>query len=652
MHVVPTVTASEATLSPRWLLLLPRLAFGAFVIALAALLWFSHRQDQEEQRTTLITDMLWLEQNLRFQMTRNEELLGQLSLSEGKFEAQARALIANNTGLRQILIHDLGGRRRHAFPESIEAQLVGEAQGSVPSQTTLRLVQSLGSAAYAAPYPIVGSDWQIEVHVPVLSAGRPTAVAVGIYSLQRIVGESVPWWLAERYRIAVLDGNAHELAARSKVLPVVAKTSYELAFEPPGYGLLLSARPYQAPFPLIDRLLAVAVVLLALATLVSFWLVRKHVQQRNRAEEALRGEYRFRQAMERSVQTGLRARDLDGRILYVNDAFCRMVGWPAESLVGKTPPMPYWPEDSREEIQGVHDRILAGTGPTEGFELVFRRHNGELFTALIHEAPLIDDKGLQTGWIGSVLDISDRKAAEEAAQRQQERIQATSRLIAIGEVASGLAHELNQPLAAISSYCSGALRLVRDRDAIDQVEAALAKAVEQTQRAAQIIRRIYALARREGGIPGPIPLGDSVRSTLVLMDSLLKRSDIRVHDNIGSCNPVVFGDAVLIEQTVFNLLRNAIDAMKEIPVSDRSIGISISTEDGYAHLQVADSGRGITGEEAGRVFDPLYTTKAEGLGMGLAVCRSIIEGHKGRIWFERNPLGGTIFHITLPMSAI
>lgn len=640
-----------AALSPRWVLLLPRLAFGAFVAALTALLWFSHVQDEEEQRTTLITDMLWLEQNLRFQMTRNEELLGQIGLSGDKFVAQARALIGNNTGLRQVLLHQLDGRRRLAFPEAIDAQLVGEAQGAVPSQTTLRLVQSLGRAAYVTPYPIVGSDWQIEVHVPILSGGRPTAVAVGIYSLQRIIEESVPWWLAERYRIAVIDGSGNELVARSKVRPVVAKTSYELAFEPPGYGLLLSARPYQAPFPLMDRLLALTVILLAVATLVSLWLVRKHVQQRIRAEEALRGEYRFRQAMERSVQTGLRARDLDGRILYVNDAFCRMVGWPAEELIGKSPPMPYWPEDGREEIQGVHDRILAGEGPTEGFELVFRRRGGEHFTALIHEAPLIDEKGQQTGWMGSVVDISDRKAAEEAVLRQQERIQATSRLVAMGEVASGLAHELNQPLAAISSYCAGALRLIRDGRASEQVEVALSKAVEQTQRAAQIIRRIYALARREGGAQGPIALGDSVRSTLSLVDSLLKRSEVRVIDNIGECNPVILGDAVLIEQSIFNLLRNGIDAMKDAVAADRFIEVSLCTQEGYAHLKVADRGKGIAGDDATRIFDPLYTTKSEGLGMGLAICRSVIEAHKGRIWFEANPAGGTIFHIFLPVSA-
>lgn len=650
MPATSRTSTAEARISPRWVLLLPRLAFGAFVAALSVLLWFSHLQDEEEQRTTLITDMLWLEQNLRFQMTRNEELLGQIGVADSRFEAQARALIGNNTGLRQVLLHELNGTRRHAFPSAIDAKLVGEAHGAVPSPTTLRLAQSLGSAAYVTPYPVVGNDWQIEVHVPVLSGGRPTAVAVGIYSLQRIIEESVPWWLAERYRIAVIDSSGNELVARSKVLPVVAKTSYELAFDPPGYGLLLSARPYQASFPLIDRLLALAVILLAVATLVSLWMVRKHVQQRIRAEEALRGEYRFRQAMERSVQTGLRARDLEGKVLYVNDAFCRMVGWPAEDLVGKTPPMPYWPDDGRKEIQGVHDRILAGEGPTEGFELVFRRRNGDLFTALIHEAPLIDDKGVQTGWMGSVLDISDRKAAEEAALRQQERIQATSRLVAMGEVASGLAHELNQPLAAISSYCAGALRLVRDHSATDQVEAALAKAVEQTRRAAQIIRRIYALARREGGAHGPIALGDSVRSTLTLLDSLLKRSEIRLIDHMGECNPVILGDAVLIEQSIFNLLRNGIDAMKDTATANRSLEVSISTQEGYAHLQVADRGKGITESEASRVFDPLYTTKSEGLGMGLAISRSVIEAHKGRIWFDANPAGGTIFHILLPVN--
>lgn len=645
---------SEISKSLNWLLILPRAAFVLFVAAVAALLWFSHQQEIDKQRTTLISDMLWLEQNLRFQMERNEELLGQLGRptdsGDINFAANAQALLKNNTGLRQIFLYDLTTGKRLAQPTATDAHLIGEAQGKVPSPSIFRLVQSLDRPAYSTAYPIVGDDWQVEVHVPVIRDGKTFAVAVGMYSLRRLVNESVPWWLAERYRISVIDSAGNELASRSKVIPIQANASYNLAFDPPGYGLMLSATAYQAPFRMIDRLLMAVIVLLAIVTLASLWLVRKHLQQRIRAENALRQEHLFRQAMERSVQTGLRARDLNGRILYVNEAFCRMVGWPESELVGRLPPMPYWPENELDEITGVHDRILAGDGPTDAFELTFRRRNGETFTALIHEAPLIDETGRKTGWMGSVVDISERKAIEEERRRQQERIQTTARLVAMGEMASGLAHELNQPLAAISGYCSGALRLLKEQSSPNEVMPALVKAVEQTQRAGQIIRRIYALARRDGSAPEIIHLGHSLRSALSLLDTTFKRQDIRIVDRFSDADITIFGDAVLIEQALFNLLRNACDSMLETDSAERIIDIQLTAHDGYAYLGISDSGRGIPPELEHRIFDPLFTTKHDGMGMGLAVCRSVVESHKGHIWFESRAHGGTIFHVRLPLA--
>ena len=638
----------------KWVLLFPRVAFVLFVAAVSALLWFSHRQEVADQRATLISDMLWLEQNLHFQLARNEELLGQSLRPSNRttqsFAANAQALLANNTGLRQVFLVDSHTHKLVAHPNDSNAHLVGEAQGAVPSRSVVRLVQSLGKPAYSAPYPVLDNDWQIEVHVPVFMDGKTVAIAIGVYSMRRLIDETVPWWLAERYRIAVTDSGGKELIARSKVVPVVANAGYSLSFDPPGYGLLLSATPYQAPFRLIDRLLIFVTIGLAFATLFSFFLVRTHLQQRLRAEGALRKEYRFRQAMERSVQTGLRARDLTGRVLYVNEAFCRMVGWDEADLVGRTPPMPYWPEDGLEEIRDVHDRILAGDGPTEGFELTFRRRSGETFVALIHEAPLIDESGVQIGWMGSVVDISDRKAAEEETLRQQERMQATARLVALGEMGSGLAHELNQPLAAISGYCSGALRILRDQKPHSDVIPALEKAVEQTQRAGNIIRRIYALAKREGGSTEQLVLADSLRSALLLIDSFLKRQGIRVVEHIEDDGLRITGDTVLIEQTVFNLLRNAADAMTNVAPEQRVMKIGLSAQDGYAQLDIADQGPGIPPSLETKIFDPLFSTKQEGMGMGLAICRSVVESHKGRLWFDTNPVGGTIFHVRLPLA--
>lgn len=638
-------------LPSRFIWWLPRVAFALFVAALGTLLWFSHAQDVEEQRATLISDMLWLEQNIRFQLVRNEEILARSyavrPAGNSNFAANARALLGNDSGLRQVLIRDMNNGLLLAEPAAADALLVGEPQGAVPAESNSRLAASLGKAVYSATYPVVADDWQFEVHVPIFDAGKPVAIAIGIYSMRRILDDSVPWWLAERYRISVVDGAGKELVARSKVLPTHRDSSYELTFDPPGYGLLLSATPYQTPSRLLDRLLVVVIILLATITLGSLWLLRRHVQHRLKAETDLRKEYSFRQAMERSMQTGMRARDLNGKIIYVNQAFCRMVGWREDELIGRLPPMPYWPENAIDEIRSIHDRILSGSGPNEGFELLFRRRNGELFTALVHEAPLIDEAGRHTGWMGSVIDISDRKASEEATLRQQERLQATARLVSMGEIASGLAHELNQPLAAISSYCAGAINLLRADEPAAGVLPALEKAVEQTQRAARIIRRIYALARRSDGRHEAFPLGDCVDSTVGLLEGHFRRQSIRVR-RLDEANPVIRGDAVLVEQALFNLLRNAGDAMRDSAAGDRVIELGIDTREGYAHVSIADRGHGISAAIGGRLFEPLFTTKAEGMGMGLSIARSVVESHKGRIWYEPNPAGGTIFHILLP----
>jgi two-component system sensor histidine kinase DctS len=447
----------------------------------------------------------------------------------------------------------------------------------------------------------------------------------------------------------VIENSGKELLARSKISPTNNEASYQVGFEPPGRGLSLVATPYQAPPPLIDRLLIFALILLALGVLVSLWLLRRHVQGRLVAEQALREAYAFRRAMEDSMQTGLRARDLNGKILYVNPAFCQLVGWSAEDLIGRSPPMPYWDDQTYEETRLIHDQILAGNAPMEGFELRFKRRNGELFTALIHEAPLIDGNGLQTGWMGSLIDISERKKAAEHEQQQQERLQATSRLVAMGEMASSLAHELNQPLSAISSYCSGALNMLRNHAPVDEVIPALGKAVEQTQRAAQIIRRVYGFVRHQGGGIERIPLGARLDEAIALVDGVLKRQDIRVR-RLDDCNPEIDGDSVLIEQALFNLLRNAGESMVNTEIGRRSIEVSLKVEGNYAHLRVADHGPGIPDELAPKLFSPLFTTKVEGMGMGLSICRSVIESHKGRIWFEPNPDGGSIFHVLLPIA--
>ena len=645
--------STERTGRWRWLWILPRLAFILFVGGVGLLLWISDRADGEERRATLISDILWLEQNLRFHLTRNEEVLGRIDLShtvDAKvFESFARTVFGFESGLRQLIWMGADGTVRQAHPITMDPNLVGDAGEAVPSRQSFRLARSLGKPVYSKAYPYFTNDWQFEVHVPVSREGSIVGVVVGVYRIRELLGDSVPWWLAERYRISIVGDSGKVLGTRSKIESAVTEEGYQVAFDPPGWGLTIHAVPYHAPRPLASVLLSGSLVVLALIVLWSLWILRRHVLRRQAVEEQLQREHAFRKAMEDSLDTGMRARSLEGEIIYVNPAFCRMVGWSAVELIGRRPPMPYWADDYLDETRAMHDRVLAGEGPEEGFELKFKHRNGNLIDVLIHEAPLIDARGQQSGWMGSMVDITERKQAEERTRQQQDRLQSTARLVAMGEMASSIAHELNQPLAAISSYCTGAANLLRDQKPATEVLPALDKAVEQARRAGQVIRRIYSLARPGENRFERVRLAEHVDAALALMDGDIRQKGIRISLEL-SRQVMVDGDPVLLEQALFNLLRNAIESMRDTAPDQRQLTIALNCAEGYASLTIADRGCGIDAGVAGQLFDPLFTTKAEGMGMGLAICRSVVENHRGRLSFEANPEGGTVFHILLPLT--
>lgn len=629
----------------------PRIALALFIGALIALLWLGETNERDKQRAALIGDMLWLEQNLNFLLSHNEELLQrfdpQRSAQVEGFEAHAKALLARDTGITRVLWLDAGERLHHALPATSDLGELAESAADLS-----RLAHSLGRPVYSQMFPTHPDekqyDAQFAVFAPIFQGQRKIGAAVGVYSLRRLLEQSVPWWLAERYSIGFVDETGKTLAVRSRIDAVDRDAAYRIPLDPPGQGLALMGTPYLTPTALADRIIAIALIAFALLALFSLWRLRRHVRSRLAAEEALQTEVAFRKAMEDSVQTGLRARALDGRVTHVNPAFCRMVGWPAEELVGKLPPMPYWADEHIEETRDMMDRILAGNAPREGFEIRFRRRNGELFDALIHEAPLIDPQGKQTGWMSSIIDITERKRSADLARQQEERLQASARLIAMGEMASSLAHELNQPLSAISSYTAGCRNLIAEGAPRDSLDAALEKCQQQAQRAGRIIRRIYEFARRHETKTEPCDLGALFADLIALVEPDARRRKVQLIADIPADLPLIHGDSVLLGQALLNLMRNGIDAMTDTVASNRVLTLRARTVEGQVLVTVADRGSGIPAELAAQLFEPFFTTKQEGLGVGLNICRSVVEAHRGRLWFEANPAGGTQFHLILP----
>jgi len=623
------------------------------VMLLGVLLWLLHRNEMEEARFTLIKDILWVEQNIHFHLTSGEEKLARLGeeMSRGEmpaetFQIQARALIETNGEFDRVLLRDAEGGLAASLPPMASDAGHGE---HAPWWGAFTLAKSVGRVAWSPAFPVAGRGQVFEAHVPIYRNQRFVGMLVGVVSVDALLTHHVPWWVAERYKIEIVDAGGATLGAKTNVQLAEPGPSHQVRLEPPGQGLAVVATIYSSETNLARNLLAAAILGLALLAASSLWAVRRHMVHRLVAEQALKTEHAFRKAMEDSLTVGMRARDLDGRITYVNPAFCRMVGWNAAELVGRTPPMPYWSPDAIEETMEMHRRVLAGEAPADGFEIAFRRKSGETLWALVYEAPLIDADNRHSGWMASVLDITERKHAEEVARQQQEKLQRTGRLITMGEMASTLAHELNQPLSAIASYNAGCLNVLGSGSFDpEQLRIALTKLGVQAQRAGQIIRRVHDFVRKSEPKLEPCSLDSVVEDTVGFIEFDAKQRGVSLHVRLSEGRAEVNADRILLEQVLLNLARNGLEAMGQTDAAQRKLSIAVTVEDGQAVVAVADHGPGIASEVAENLFQAFYTTKGEGMGMGLNICRSIIEYHQGRLWFEPNAGGGAIFRFSLP----
>jgi C4-dicarboxylate-specific signal transduction histidine kinase len=250
----------------------------------------------------------------------------------------------------------------------------------------------------------------------------------------------------------------------------------------------------------------------------------------------------------------------------------------------------------------------------------------------------------------SAIDISERQRDLSAHKTQQERLLFTSRSMSVGEMATTLAHELNQPLATIVNYLSVGLRLL-DREGTDtrRLAEALEHARNQAEHASQVIARLREFVRaREPKRDRQVP-SELVASVLRLLTLEAERHNVRVDIDIPADLPDVFADRVMIEQVLLNLIKNGIEAMREAKTRTRRLEVRAAQNfDDQIEFRIKDYGCGLSDADAQQVFTPFFTTKADGMGIGLAICRSIIEYHEGRLYHERNPDGGSVFVFTLP----
>lgn len=495
------------------------------------------------------------------------------------------------------------------------------------------------------------------------------------------------------------------------------------------------------------------VIALSVVIVIALLILLRYTRYRSEAEAALIAETGFRRAMENSMSTGMRVLDLEGRIAYVNPAFCRMIGWNEADLIGRMPPFPYWVPGKHDSHQQTLESVLAGKAPSSGLELEAQRRDGSRFNARMYVSPLLDPQSNQIGWMTSMTDITEpkrirealtaaherfmtvleglddaisvtadtneglellfanrtyrrlfgaqtnghdellagrrgrytdesveifsasvqrwfevqhrmlawtdgrrvrlqvarditeRRQHEETSRIQQEKIQITSRLTTMGEMASSLAHELNQPLTAIANYSMGAVAMVKSGNAnLDTLLPALEKAAAQAQRAGKIISRIRDFVKRSEPRRQAIQIQTVVDNAISLAEIHSRKRQVAISYNVPENLPDVFADPILIEQVLLNLLKNGLESMEHSAVE--TLVVAVTLHDNQIEVAVTDRGHGLSDPE--RLFEPFFSTKSEGLGMGLNICRTIIESHHGRLWAVSNPEGGTTFRFTLP----
>ena len=529
-----------------------------------------------------------------------------------------------------------------------------------------RTTSPLFSRSYFVPLGSGHGQEMIDLCVPVQTAGVTQGFVVATVLLATWLEEARAATRDLEHEFSFVDGDGSRLA-RAGAVRGAGVYRAERVVELPGQSMQLRADAKAGSPRLIPNLATALVMgLSALLFGVVLMLVRD-VRRRARAEAALGEALAFRKAMEDSLVTGLRARDLRGRLTYANSAFCAMVGYGIEELRAADPP-PYWPPDRAGEYrarQAERQREPQGSSGRDGYETEFMRKSGERFPVMVYEAPLVDAAGRQTGWMSATVDVTERRRVEELARQQQERLQASSRLATVGEMASLLSHELNQPLAAIASYANGSVNLLQgdgqpSLDDVQQVRLAMQHVAEQAERAGRVIKSVHDFVRRREQSREPVAVRALVEAVLPLVRLQARKNGSRIDVDLPDLPVRVVADRTMVEQVLLNLARNAIQAMD----LDTALDLRVLTlrvrvvQQRWVAFSVIDAGPGITPEIARRLFTPFFTTRDEGMGLGLSLCRTVVEQHGGALDFETHartadgPGGGTEFRFTLPLADV
>jgi two-component system, LuxR family, sensor kinase FixL len=465
---------------------------------------------------------------------------------------------------------------------------------------------------------------------------------VGYYCFQRpAADESLPALLSAPLPLLLWAAMRFGLAGVSwALLGVALQTTWSVLH---GRGPFASSAPAENILHLQFFLLTISLPLMVLAAVSQERY--QAFSALSRSEQEVRRQYAQLATIYHSAPIGLAFVDTQLRYVSINDYLAEINGRPADAHLGRTvrEVLPHL----ADTIEPLYRRVIETGQPLMDVEIhgMTASRPGIERNWLVSRYPVKNPQGGLLGVITVVQEITERKWAEEVRQE----LTHASRLALVGALTASIAHEINQPLGAILSNADAAEMLLESTPApLDEVRQILDDIRKDDLRASEVIRRLRGLLRKREMEMRPLEINQVISEVLWLVRAESRRRGVAVATELAPDLPVVRGDKVHLQQVLLNLFLNGVEAMADVPGQKRLSVRSALNENGYLEIAVSDVGVGIPPDRLSGLFDPFFSTKKEGMGLGLSISRSLVEGHGGRIWAENNPRGGATFRFTLP----
>jgi two-component system, LuxR family, sensor histidine kinase DctS len=651
------VKRSHLTLRRYWMWILPGAMVALFLCTIVLLLWMLYSHDSEVKRARLLQDIQSVEVNLTRELLDDQSFLDQLArevvdlnLDESGFRARAEDYQRRRPAILVLLWNQPSGMSRWTTPDKRSvAEVVRERPSAEELERMLRLTEAMGRSTYTNVYRDYEQRLLIEYHSPVFRGTRFMGTLSMTYSLPAIAQHLVPRSFTERYRIEFAESGGAD-NADDWSLPGFGDgaLSQSIAVTLPWREIRLKATAYRTESALAQQGLIVLTVLLSLLIAFALVLLRRHIQKRLEADQALLAAHeRFVTVLD-ALDAAVYVTALEsGEILYCNDHCVRTlegsVGANASDIERTFDPQPNQMLE-RQRLVDAQGRPV-GVQKMECLDTV----TGHWYLMRAKVIRWVDGRNVL---LHMASDITDRKQADLVNRQQQEKLELTSRLLTVGEMASTLAHEINQPLAAIANYNMGCVRRIRSGQwNAEELAGTLEKSTVQAERAGRVVQRVRDFLKNREPNRAPIAPEELVESVAKLVELEAETAGIDLRVDVEPDLPQVLADRVMCEQLLLNLLKNAMEAMQEAEGAKELWIIGQRNAEDTVEIAVMDRGPGISPEIEAELFAPFFTTKPQGMGIGLNICRSIVELHEGRLWFTRNGGGpGITFRFTLPVA--